>query len=259
MGEPRHVVAERPEQQDVLGRVREVVLAADHVGDLHRRVVDDDREVVQRGAVGADDDEVAAEVGHVDLDPAADDVVEGDDALTDPEAERAASAFRLAGATLVRRQMRAPTDVAGRLLGRLLRLAVGVELLRRAVAGIGEVVGEQPLGGRRVARQPLHLAIGRMRAAGRLAGDLGPLVPLQAEPVQAVEDVLLELDRAAGDVGVLEPEDEGAADVPGVEEVEQSRPGGADVERPGRARGDPDAGDGVGHRPIVAAAPRLSP
>ena len=48
VGEARHVVAQRPEQQDVLGRVREVVLAADDVGDLHRRVVDDDREVVQR-------------------------------------------------------------------------------------------------------------------------------------------------------------------------------------------------------------------
>ena len=63
VGERGHVVAERPEQQDVLGRVRDVVLAADDVGDLHRGVVDDDREVVERRAVGADDDEVAAEVG----------------------------------------------------------------------------------------------------------------------------------------------------------------------------------------------------
>ena len=46
--EARHVVAQRSEQEDVLGRVREVVLAADDVGHLHRRVVDDDREVVQR-------------------------------------------------------------------------------------------------------------------------------------------------------------------------------------------------------------------
>ena len=87
---PRHRVAERPEQEDVLGRVREVVLAADDVADLHRRVVDDDREVVERRAVAADDDEVAAEVGDVDLDAAADDVVEGDDPGPDPEAECAA-------------------------------------------------------------------------------------------------------------------------------------------------------------------------
>ena len=84
----RQLVAERPEQEDVLRGVREVVLAADDVGDLHRGVVDHDREVVERRPVGTDDDEVAAEVRDVDLDAAADDVVESDDALADPEAER---------------------------------------------------------------------------------------------------------------------------------------------------------------------------
>ncbi len=85
----------------------------------------------------ADDDEVAAEVADVELDVAADDVVEGDDALADAEAERAAPALGLAGAPLLGRQVRAPPDVARRLLGRLLGLAVGVELLGRAVAGVG--------------------------------------------------------------------------------------------------------------------------
>ena len=88
MGEHRLGMAQRPEQQDVLGRVGEVVLAADDVGDLHRGVVDDHGEVVERRAVGADDHEVAAEGGGVDLDAAADEVVEGDDARLDPEAER---------------------------------------------------------------------------------------------------------------------------------------------------------------------------
>ena len=91
VGEERDRVAERAEHQDLLRRVREVVLAADDVADLHRGVVDHDREVVERRAVAADDDEVAAEVRDVDLDPAADDVVEGDDAGPDPEADRARS------------------------------------------------------------------------------------------------------------------------------------------------------------------------
>ena len=72
-----------------------MVLAADDVGHLHRRVVDDDREVVERRPVRADDHEVAAEVRDVDLDPAADDVVERDDALADPEAERGRAALGL--------------------------------------------------------------------------------------------------------------------------------------------------------------------
>ena len=244
MREPRHGVAERPEQQDVLGRVREVVLAADDVGDLHRGVVDDDREVIERRPVGADDDEVAAEVRHIDLDASADDVVEGDDPLPDPEPERASAAVRLARATLVDGQPCAAPDVAWRLLGRLLRLAVRLELLGRAVAGIRQVVGEQALRGRRVERQALHLAIRRVRSAGRLAGDLGALVPVEAEPVQAVEDVLLELDGAAGTIRVLEAQDERAADVAGVEEVEERRACGPDVQWTGRARRDPDADAG---------------
>ena len=79
MGERGHRLAEAAEQQDVLGRVAQVVLAPDHVADLHRGVVDRDREVVERGSVGPDDDEVAAEVGDVDLDVTANDVVERDD------------------------------------------------------------------------------------------------------------------------------------------------------------------------------------
>ena len=38
--------------------VGQVVLAADDVADLHLLVIDDDHEVVQRHAIGPDDDEV---------------------------------------------------------------------------------------------------------------------------------------------------------------------------------------------------------
>ena len=110
MGELRLRVAERAEQEDVLRRVREVVLAADDVADLHRRVVDDDREVVERRAVAADDHEVAAEVGDVELDAAADDVVEGDQALADAEPEGRRTALGFArGALLGVRFAQRPT------------------------------------------------------------------------------------------------------------------------------------------------------
>ena len=67
MGELRHVGAERPEEQDVLGRVGDVVLAADDVADRHVGVVDDDHEVVERRAIAADDDQVAAQVVRVEI------------------------------------------------------------------------------------------------------------------------------------------------------------------------------------------------
>ena len=249
MGEARHRVPERPEEEDVLGRVREMVLAADHVGHLHGRIVDDDREVVERRAVAAHDHEIAAEVRDVDLDPAADDVVEGDHAGPDPEADGGRTTLGLARGTLVGRQRGAPTDVAGWLPGRFLGLAVGVELVGRAVAGIGLVLGEKAPGRLGIDREAEQLAVRGERAARRLAGDLGPLVPAEPEPVQPVEDVLLEGDRVAGLVGVLEAEHEGAARVTSVEIVEQRRPGGADMERPGRTGRDAhtDRGIGAGH------------
>ena len=140
VAEHRDRVAQRLEQQDVLGRVADVVLAADHVADRHRRVVDDHGEVVERRAVGPDDDEVAAEVGGVDLDPVAD---RGRPSRR-RRRERGTGVRRPAALGLPRRalvggQRRAAADVAGRLLRRLLGLAVGVELLGRAVAGIGAV------------------------------------------------------------------------------------------------------------------------
>ena len=145
------------------------------VGDLHGRVVDDDREVVQRRAVGAHDHEVAAEVGHVELDVAAHDVVEADEPLADAEPKRTAASLGLAGQPLLGRQVRAPTDVAGRQLGRLLRLAVGVELLGRAVAGIGEVVGEQALRPRR--HSSAGAPSGGTARAGRVPAPRPPPAP----------------------------------------------------------------------------------
>ena len=218
-----------------------------------------DREVVERAAVVADDHEVAAEVRDVDLDPAADDVVEGDDPLPHPEAQRAAAALGLAGGPLRGRQRRAPADVLRREPGRLLGGTVRGQLLGRAVARIGAVVGQESLRGGGVQRQALHLAVGRVRAAGRLAGDLRPLVPAQPQPVQPVEDVGLEGERAARLVRVLQAEDERPADVAGVQVVEERRPGGADVQRAGRARRDPDARGRRRVHHAISEPPRLGP
>ena len=240
VSEARNLLAQSPEEQDVLGRIAQVILAPDDVSDPHRRVVDHDGEVIERRAVAPDDHEVAAQVGHIDLDPAADDVIEPDDPLTDPEAEGGRpvlggerGAFRLG-------QLRAAAVVARRQLGRLESLALGVQLVRSAETGVGLVGRPETIGGLGVEGQPLHLAIRPVRPAGLLAGDARSFVPGQTEPVEPVQDVLLVGQRRAGDVGVLETQQERPADVAGEQEVEQGGPGGADVERSGRARGDPD-------------------
>ena len=54
----RHRRAERLVKQDLLVSVREMVLAANHVRDAHLDVVDHDREVVKRMAVGTQQHEI---------------------------------------------------------------------------------------------------------------------------------------------------------------------------------------------------------
>ena len=108
----------RLEQQDVLGRVGEVVLAPDDVADGHRGVVHGHGEVVQRRSVRAHDHEVAAEGVGVDLDVAADDVVEGDRPVSrDAEADDGLAALGLERGALGRRQVGAAAVVARRLAG----------------------------------------------------------------------------------------------------------------------------------------------
>ena len=75
--ERRHGGAERAEEQHVLRRIREVIVAARDVRDLHVDVVDDDGEVIGRIAVGAEQDEVVDQVA-LELHVAADEVMELD-------------------------------------------------------------------------------------------------------------------------------------------------------------------------------------
>ena len=86
-----------------------------------------------------------------------------------------------------------------------------------------------------------------VRAEG--AADVGAFVPLQAEPAESVEDHLLGGGDEAGAVGVLDAQDELAAALAGVEEVEQANVGRADVRVAGGRGCDADAdGGGVGIR-----------
>ena len=77
MREHRHFGAECAEQHDVLGRVREVIVAARDVRDVHVDVVDDDGEVIRRIAVGAQEHEVVDQIAF-ELHIAANEVMELD-------------------------------------------------------------------------------------------------------------------------------------------------------------------------------------
>ena len=109
--EPRHRRAERLVQQDLLRRVRDVIVAPHHMRDLHLHIVGHDGELIGRMAVGAQEDEVF-DVRAVELDRAVHEVVEARRALGHAEADRARHGVALARGDLVRRQCAARAVVA---------------------------------------------------------------------------------------------------------------------------------------------------
>ncbi len=212
-------------------RVGNVILAANHMRDLHQRVVDDDGKVVRGRAVGADDDRIADHVGlkpHVSAHRVGEDDVA---LLRHAEADRRTLARRDARGGGVARQAPARAGVARRTSVRDRVLTLGVELRRRAETVVRVVRAEQLLRVRLIEVQPLGLPVRPVPAA-----DVRPLIPLEAQPAQIADNRRLRLARRALDVGVLDAQDDGAAGTAREQPVEQRRPRVADVELTGGAR-----------------------
>ena len=108
--------AERLEEEDVLRRIGEVILAADHVGDPHIRVVHDHGEVVERRTIRAKDHEIATECLRVDLYPTADKVINDYNARLNAEPQGGRLPRRNATRRFVCRDPRASARVSGRKL-----------------------------------------------------------------------------------------------------------------------------------------------
>ena len=86
-------------------------------------------------------------------------------------------------------------------------------------------------------RAALGLAVRTVRPA-----DVRPLVPVEPEPLERVEDVADVLLGGAVAVGVLDAEDERSAVMAREEPVEERGAGAADVEIAGGRRSEADAG-----------------
>src|SRR5690606_20211210 len=111
------------------------------------------------------------------LDVAVDQVVEGGDALGgDLQADRVGQ-VGLVGA------IPAGAGVAVLPLLLLRPLPIGLDLLGGAIAAVGLALGEEAVDVAAVDVAALRLEVGRVWTA-----DLGALVPVEAEPTQAVED-----------------------------------------------------------------------
>ena len=106
MRELRRRRAKCLEEQHMLRRVRDVVVAADDMRNRHVHVVDDDGEMVRGVAIGPLHHEVL-DVRGIELDPPTHGVVKGSGARRHLEADRARRAGRLERGDALRGQRQA--------------------------------------------------------------------------------------------------------------------------------------------------------
>ena len=225
----RHVPAEGPVHEQMLRRRGQPLFAADDRIDGHQVIVDNDRQLVGREAIGLEEDLILDRVQRP-LDVAVDEVVDRDRAfLRDLQPDHV---VRLALRPLSRFRRRnvpavavIPGDLAASPLGR----AHLLEPLFAAEAVVRGAAVDELLGPFLIERQALGLDIRSVRSTLARA-----LVPAHPEPVQTVVDAV---DRAGDQallIGVLDPEDERALALAGEEIVVQGGPNAPDMERAGR-------------------------
>ena len=193
-----------------------MVVAAQHVGDSHIVVVDNNGQHVGRGAVAAQQHEIVKLL-----------VLYGDFALDVVDQRRFAFKRRFqpynridAGWCLGGGAVAPHAVVPHRLAGSLGLFAHGLEFFGRAVAVIGPALGDQLLCHLRV---PVKL--------GRLIDRL--LVAEQAKPCKTVKNRLHGFRGGACFVGVLNPDQIFSARVPRIEPVIERGPCATNVEETG--------------------------
>ena len=214
-------------------------------------VVHDVGQVVEAGAVGPLDDVVLL-AGPLDLDLAADQVVDHQRALAGHlQADDRPAALGLEAGPLGRRLGHEAAAVDERPLLALGRLPLGLEFLGRGVVVVGRPGRQEPLDRRPVALAPLRLVVGGIGAA-----HLRPLVPVDAQPPQAVQDRGQGLLDVPLLVRVVDAEDELAAVPPGEEPAKQRGPHAADVQVSRRTGGKTRAN---GHEAGSGGCDRATP
>jgi hypothetical protein len=225
-------VTERLLEGDVVARVEQVLLPAEHVRDAHLVVVHDDSEVVRGHAVTFADDEVLHLAGADALPGSQHRVVELVRLHRHGEPHDVRPAFRLVLADL--RVGELPPGVAELPLLPLGLLPQRVELFLCVVRLVRLPAGDHAV-------DDLVVEVHALRLVDQLG-----VVPVQAEPAEVFQQLARRLLGAPGEVGVFDAEEVAPAVVAGQEPVEQGRAGAADVQVAGG--GGREAGDHLRRR-----------
>ena len=212
----RRLQAQRGGQQQLARGVGQMILAPQHDGHTHQRVVEHVAEEERRAAVGAAHHEVA-DVGTGEVLVTVHEVLEADaTGCRHPEPQSRPPPFCLALATLCGSELAAGAGVARRPTGGGLRPPAQVELQRAAITGIHSPQGLETIKRRRVVRTARRLFV-----RGRRTSAAGALVPGEAQPGQILDERGDELRPAALCVGVLDAQQEAATVAARQQPVEQ--------------------------------------
>src|SRR5208337_3066808 len=200
----------------------------------HCEVIDNAGEIVERRTVGTHDREIADLIGR-ERDIPLDQVVNDQGAAQrhlKPQGVRAA--FALAPGELLGGKLQATESISsfGPLRGRLLGRPLGLG----AVVAVNMAAIDQLLHRRLVLRGPMRLVVGTIGST-----DVRPFVPIDADPPKTVEDALDGILDVPLLVGVVDPQQKLAAEMPGKQPVEQGRSHSADVQKAGRTGSKPGA------------------
>ena len=236
MRKARCRVSESFVEQDLLGRIRDVIVPTNDVGDPHVDVVGHDGEVVGRVAIGAQDDEVL-DVGVVEGNRPAHAVVEARFAARHLEPDRARRVRGFERRGFIGRAREAGAVVHPAAASGLGRLPLLLHRLSRTVAIVGAPLGDQAIRHRAITIEPLGLKVGRVRSA-----DVWSFVPIEPDPAQPVEDAGHHFPRGPAGIRVFDAQHERPAMTPRVEPVEERRPGAADMQVSCGGWGEADAG-----------------
>ena len=217
MGKLRHGRAEQFEQLDLYGRIGDVILAADDMGHRHIDIIDDRRQRVEIGAIGAHQHRIGQR-GAIDMAFAAHQIAPRHHAMIELEPPMRLAPLGLECGNLVGRQGQCRAVVDRGKPARRLPLAATVQLVLGFIAGVKPAQSLQLFSRRCIERKTLRLA--------------RHLVGMDAQPVQInLDGIGIFLPRAFL-IGIVEPQHKSTAAMLGKQPVHQSRAGIADMDAP---------------------------
>src|SRR5882672_707366 len=193
------------------------------------------------------------DVGAVELNGTVYEIVEPHGAVRDLEPNRPWRAVALARGDFIRGQTAARPVVFPAPFTFFPSVALRLQSFGRAVAVVRVTARDQLFRHRAIAIEPLGLKVRRVRTV-----DLRPLVPVESQPPQAIENPFDHVVRRPLDVRILDAQHEHPAQTTGEEPVEERGTRPADVQIPGGRGSKADArGWHRGNREVHLRAERF--